>query len=94
MDMMKLHNHIRCQTRPFPGAFSYLEGQEEKYYFWRGAVFDSHITYPDARPGMVVEVFYDASFLVAVWDGTLRIFDYTSPNGRQPEVGQKFVDEC
>lgn len=91
MDMMGLYNHIRCQTRPFPGAFSRFEGEEAKFYFWRGAVFDSHISYPEARPGTVVEVFYDGSFLVAVWDGTVRIYDYTSSQGRAPEVGSRFV---
>jgi len=90
MDMMSLYNHIRCQTRPFPGAFTYLQGSEERFYFWRGHPFDSHIR-SSARPGDIVETFHDGSFLVAVWDGTVRIWDYTSPNGAAPQGGQRFA---
>jgi len=91
MDMISLYNHIRCETRPFPGAFAYLESSEERFYFWKGHPFDSHLVFSDARPGDVVEKFYDESFLVAVWDGTVRIFDYTSPDAKVPQVGEKFV---
>ena len=53
-----------------------------------------HLTYPDARPGTVVEVFHDGSFLVAVWDGTVRVDDYTVGKRRTaPPVGSRFVDE-
>lgn len=90
MDMASLYNHIRCQTRPFPGAFAYLEGSGERFYFWRGHPFDSHLVYT-ARPGDVVETFHDGSFLVAVWDGAVRIFDYTAPDGAVPQGGQRFA---
>ena len=94
MDMLALYNHIRCQTRPFPGAFSHLDASRERFFFWRGQPFDTHLTYADARPGTVVEVFYDGSFLVAVWDGTVRVDDYTGGHGRTaPAVGSRFVDE-
>jgi methionyl-tRNA formyltransferase len=93
MDMRALHDHIRCQTRPFPGAFSYLQGRPERFYFWRGEPFDTHLLYPGARPGTVVERFYDGSFLVAVWDGTVRIHDYTAPDGEPPPLAARFVDD-
>ena len=94
MDMLALHNHIRCQTRPFPGAFSHLDGSHDRFFFWRGQPFDTHLTYSDARPGTVAEVFHDGSFLVAVWDGTVRVEDYTIEHRRTaPAVGSRFVDE-
>jgi methionyl-tRNA formyltransferase len=93
MDMARLHNHIRCQTRPFPGAFSFLEGSPERFYFWRAHPFDSHLLFYDARPGTVVEAFSDRSFLVAVWDGSVRVSNYTSPGGHEPRVGQRFLDQ-
>jgi methionyl-tRNA formyltransferase len=92
-DMARLHNHIRCQTRPFPGAFSHLEGAPGRFYFWRGTPFDSHLTFPGARPGTVVESFHDGSFVVAVWDGGVRVCDYTAPAGRRPQRGERFHDE-
>ena len=93
VDMITLHNHVRCQTRPFPGAFSHLDGELERFYFWRAAPFDSHLVYPDSLPGTVVEVFHDGSFLVAVWDGSVRVHDYASPRGCPPVAGQRFCDE-
>jgi hypothetical protein len=91
--MLALHNHIRSQTRPFPGAFSHLDGDPERFFLWRAQPFDSHLVYPDARPGTVVETFHDGSFLVAVWDGTLRVDDYTVGGRRTaPPVGARFVD--
>jgi methionyl-tRNA formyltransferase len=91
MDMMSLYNHIRAQTRPFPGAFSFLEGSQKKFYFWRGYPFDSHLTFYGEKPGKIVEVFSDNSFLVSVWDGTLRICDYTLPDGEAIEIGARFT---
>lgn len=89
MDMTRLHDHIRCQTRPFPGAFSHLEGDGRRFYFWRGHPFDTHLTY-DTLPGTVVEVLHDASFVVAVWDGSVRIVEYEAPDGEPPRRGQRF----
>lgn len=93
MDMATLYNHIRCQTKPFPGAFSYLGDSSERFYFWRGAPFDSHLIYPNALPGTVVEVFYDGSFVVSVWDGGVRIYDYSSPSGEWPGLGTRFTEQ-
>jgi methionyl-tRNA formyltransferase len=94
-DMLSLYNHIRAQTRPFPGAFSYalVGGRPEKVYFWRGHPFDSHLIFYATLPGTIVEVFYDNSFLVAVWDGSVRIYDYTAPRGWQPIAGQRFINQ-
>jgi len=91
MDMAALHNCIRAQTRPFPGAFSHLEGAAEPFYFWKGHPFDGHLVYDGALPGTVVEVFHDGSFLVAVWDGSVRVHEYTSPDGTLPLAGQRFT---
>lgn len=93
MNMIQLHNHIRCQTRPFPGAFSHLDGEMDRFYFWRAAPFDSRLEFDAGLPGTVTEVFYDASFVVKVWDGTVRMWDYTSPDGRTPRIGQRFHDD-
>lgn len=91
LDMAGLFNHIRCQTKPFPGAFSHLNRQPGKFYFWKAHPFDSHLIFYDALPGTVVEVFHDASFLVSVWDGSVRVFEY-SGEGVTPRLGDRFFD--
>lgn len=90
LHMKDLHNHIRCQNRPFPGAFSHLNGEDDRFYFWQSHPFDSHILYYGKLPGTVVETFYDGSFLVATWDGSVRVYDYTSPFGEPPAIGDRF----
>jgi methionyl-tRNA formyltransferase len=87
IDMDGLYNHVRCQTRPFPGAFSHLEGGEDRCYFWRVSPFDTHIDFPGSYPGTVAEVFHDNTFLVTVWDGSVRVLDYEGPT---PVKGQRF----
>lgn len=89
MTMSRLHDHIRCQTHPFPGAFSHLNGDSERFHFWRGQPFDTHLTDLDTRPGTVVERFYDGSFLVSTWDGSVlvREVDHGSP---PVAVGDRF----
>ncbi len=92
MSMTTLHNHVRCQTKPFPGAFSYLANSTVPFYFWKAVPFDSRMTYDGVLPGTVVERFYDDSFVVAVWDGSVRVVDYTAPRGTVPQKGQRFHD--
>jgi methionyl-tRNA formyltransferase len=92
MIMTRLHNHIRCQTRPFPGAFSHLNGASERFHFWRGHPFDSHLTDIGAPPGTVVERFHDGSFLVATWDGSVLIRE-VDPGSPRVEIGDRFWDD-
>ncbi len=92
LDMIALYNNIRSQTHPFPGAFSHLNGEERPFYFWKGHPFDGHLIYSESRPGDIVEVFYDDSFLVAVWDGAVRVYEYSSQDGKPPNIGQQFMN--
>lgn len=90
VDMISLHNHIRAQTKPFPGAFSFLENSKERFYFWRAHPFDSHIIFLGTKPGTIVDIFSDNSFLVSVWDGSLRVYDYCVPSGEKVTIGKRF----
>lgn len=89
MDMRRIHNHIRAQTKPFPGAFSFLKNQ--KIYIWKAHPFDGMINYPD-YPGTVVEKFYDGTFLVNLWDGTIRVVDFSMVID-SINVGDRFMNE-
>lgn len=87
-DMNSLYNHIRCQTKPFPGAFSYIDGK--KCYIWKATPFDSFLINNVKKPGYITEVFYDGSFLVTVWDGSVRVTEYEMDYS--PKIGMQFTD--
>lgn len=94
MDMAGLYNHIRAQTHPFPGAFSYVrnKGTLQKISFWKSHPFDTHLFFYGEPPGKIVETFTDGSFLVSVWDGSLRIYDYSGQLPFTPKVGIRFIE--
>ena len=49
------------------------------------------INYPD-YPGTVVEKFYDGTFLVNLWDGTIRVVDFSMVID-SINVGDRFMNE-
>ena len=71
---LDIFNLIRAVTRPFPGAFTFI--RSEKLKIWRAIPFDSKILYSDAKPGEIVELFYDLSFVVKTGDTTILVQDY------------------
>jgi len=93
MDTMRLFNHVRAQTRPFPGAFSHYEGGADPVHIWRAVPFDSRLEFPTSAPGRVCAVFDDGTFLVSTWDGTVRVLDADLPEGVRLSVGARFTDE-
>jgi methionyl-tRNA formyltransferase len=46
----EVYNFIRALTRPYPGAFGWLEGK--RYLVWDAALLPGH-PYPGANPGRV-----------------------------------------
>jgi methionyl-tRNA formyltransferase len=54
-DVFEIHNLIRAQTRPYPGAFARLDGRLTR--LWRAQPFDTRIIYPGRGYGEVVESF-------------------------------------
>jgi methionyl-tRNA formyltransferase len=72
-----IYNMVRAVTRPFPGAFSYLnDNKNQLIRIWKCIPFDSHIRWPNALPGEIVEVFYDGTFIVKSGDTSLLVHDY------------------
>jgi methionyl-tRNA formyltransferase len=69
-----IFNLIRAVTRPFPGAFTFIDSAKLK--IWKAIPFDSRILYSDAKSGEIVELFYDSSFVVKTGDTTILIQDY------------------
>jgi methionyl-tRNA formyltransferase len=85
-----IYNLIRAVTHPFPGAFTYIAGDpQRKLTIWRGQPFDSRLTWPGARPGEVLEVFYDGSFVVATGDGSLLVTQCDGEPSPPVQVGDR-----
>lgn len=94
MDTTHLHNHVRAQTRPFPGAFSHYEGEPDPVRIWHAVPFDSRLAFPPSAPGRVCAVFDDGTFLVSTWDGTVRVLDAEVPDHLTIRLGGRFTDEA
>src|SRR5262249_1444265 len=50
-----IYNLVRGVTRPFPGAFTYLNDDiSKKIFIWRATPFDTQLQRADAAPGTIV----------------------------------------
>ena len=69
----EIYNFVRALTRPYPGAFTFLNGQ--RLNIWKSQPFDSKIKY-GSKNGQIVEKFSTGDFVVNCKDGLLLITDY------------------
>ena len=84
-----VHNFVRAQTHPFPGAFTFAEAR--KVFIWRGQPFDGRLPF-SGKAGQVVAVTYNGCFVVQTGEGTYLVTDYEAPDGAAflPEVDTVF----
>jgi methionyl-tRNA formyltransferase len=88
---LEIYNLIRAVTRPFPGAFTFLDNDAaNKVFLWRGIPFDTQLRWPNAVPGEIVEVFYDGSFVVKTQDSTLLVVESEGWTFRHCDIGRRF----
>jgi methionyl-tRNA formyltransferase len=73
MDVWAIHDFVRAQSRPYPGAFATVDGRDVR--IWRAQVFDTRLTYRGAEYGQVVERF-DGVLIVNCLGGLLLVDDY------------------
>ncbi len=71
----EIYNLVRAVTKPFPGAFAYVNG--EKVLIWNVAPFDQMLDFSKYCPGEIIDVF-DGRPLVRTVDGSLIINEYES----------------
>ena len=69
----EIYNFVRALTRPYPGAFTFLNGQ--RLNIWKSQPFDPKIKY-ESKNGQIVEKFSTGDFVVNCKDGLLLITDY------------------
>lgn len=73
-----IYNLCRAVTKPFPGAISEIDGIEIK--IWKTQTFTESWKYEKAKPGEIVEKFYNNKFVVKTKDGCILITDYEINN--------------
>lgn len=76
-----IYNLVRATTRPFSGAFAYLE--EVKVVIWAASPFDSILDFSGFSPGEVIDVFDDRPVIRTV-DGSLLVREYESGTVLRP----------
>jgi methionyl-tRNA formyltransferase len=73
----EIYNLIRGVTRPFPGAFAYID--KNKITIWKAYPFDGIMDFSKYSPGEIVDIF-DENILVRTIDGSLIICEYEFKN--------------
>jgi UDP-4-amino-4-deoxy-L-arabinose formyltransferase/UDP-glucuronic acid dehydrogenase (UDP-4-keto-hexauronic acid decarboxylating) len=74
-----IYNLIRGVAAPFPGAFCYVneENEDNKVTIWQAHPFDEMINFSAFAPGEVVDIF-DGKLVVRTVDGSLLIDKFES----------------
>jgi len=85
--VIEIYNLIRALTKPYPGAFSFLNNN--KFLIWNAQPFDSQITYPMAKVGKIVEKFSTGDFVVVCKDKTLLVTEYDG----KVSIGKVFTNK-
>lgn len=85
----QIYDLVRAVTRPFPGAFTYLDNDtSRKIFIWRAAPFDTQLQWPGSVPGEIVEVFYDGSFVVRTGDSTVLVLESAGHSFTHSDIGR------
>lgn len=70
---MEIYNLIRGITKPFPGAFGYIN--TVKIIIWGACPFDGIMDFSHYSPGEVIDIF-DGKIIIRTIDGSLIINEY------------------
>jgi len=86
--VFEIYNFIRAITKPYSGAFTYLDGR--KIFIWKAQPFDTKITYPETEEGKIVKIFLTGDFVVNCNSGLLLITEF---EGGEIKVGSIFSSQ-
>ena len=90
----RVYNLVRAVTKPFPGAFSYLnDDPDRKIRIWTAQPFDTRLQYPQAQPGEIIEVFYNGMLVVRSGDATMLVTSSEGYDFSTEDVGS-FLGTC
>lgn len=74
--VLEIYNLIRAVTKPYPGAFTYLEGKE--IVIWKAQPFDTRLDKIEYFPGQITHKFTNGDFVIKCSDGLMLVTDYQS----------------
>ena len=74
-DVQYIHRLIRASSKPYSGAYSYLDGKY-KVTIWKAEIYKDNEKYC-AIPGQISEISKDY-FVVIAGNGKIKITDYES----------------
>lgn len=81
------YNLVRAVTKPYPG--SWTKKGDKIITIWKAQPWDSYLPfYTSAKPGQIVEIFEDGTYVVACLDGLLLITESTDSH---PRVGDTYA---
>ncbi len=70
----EIYNLIRAVTKPFPGAFTFLN--DKKIEIWEAQPFDTRLFDPYIFPGTILHVFDNGDFIVKTGTDSLLVTNY------------------
>jgi methionyl-tRNA formyltransferase len=86
-----IYNLIRAVTKPFAGAFSYLNNTEAKRItIWRAIPFDLHLFSEVTEPGRLLHIFETGEFVVKTGAGTLLVQEFEGYKPTHNDVNSSF----
>ncbi|MCX6165977.1 MAG: hypothetical protein NTU73_14140, partial [Ignavibacteriae bacterium] len=91
--VLEIYNFIRAITKPYPGAYAYLNGK--KIILWKAQPFDTQIDYLNSIEGEIVEVFDDGNFVVNCNSGLLLVTNYSGKiflGGKLNNARENFIN--
>jgi methionyl-tRNA formyltransferase len=88
LDMYKLYNFIRAISKPYPGAYGFINGT--KITIWKAQPFDTRI---DSISNQIGEVIYkeESRFIVKVAGGLLLVTDFEIENNYRLKIFDQIV---
>ncbi|MFO7832644.1 MAG: formyltransferase family protein [Halohasta sp.] len=84
--MAAIYNLVRAVTQPYPGAFTFHDG--ERVDVWSVRPFSTDFGF-EADPGEILAAFHTDEFVVSTPDGSVLVTDWAA-DGWRPEAGMVF----
>jgi methionyl-tRNA formyltransferase len=86
-----IYNLVRGVTRPFPGAFTYLNNEsKKKVTIWRGIPFGPFLFANPDVPGKLLHVFTSGEFVIKTGTSAFLVQDYEGYHPKGEDTGQIF----
>lgn len=83
-------NLIRGVTKPFPGAFCYINSSQ-KIIIWEAWPFDNLLDFSNAHEGEVIDTLYDLPIIKTI-DGSIILYQYEGATLKQHDLLTHVLD--